>query len=209
MAYRRRHGITRTATFKEEIHHPPEQDNHHANINKNTNVNDDTLFMTSSSSSSLAAQAIRASAAHRESSLSSAYAGDSIPRRSKVFDAYEDKLGTNESKGFWGVLARKAKAILEDDNISHQLETPERSRIQTPDTSEGGQYSYRTPEGFRKMDNPTIRKGLDKITSSLNQIGDTFEKAFEEGRTIVENKTADIIQETRKLQIRRKGPGGI
>jgi len=41
------------------------------------------------------------------------------------------------------------------------------------------QYSYRTPEGFRKMDNPTLRKGLDKITSSLNQIGDTFEKAFE------------------------------
>lgn len=29
------------------------------------------------------------------------------------------------------------------------------------------------------MDNPAIRKGLDKITSSLNQIGDTFEKAFE------------------------------
>jgi hypothetical protein len=85
MAYRRRHGITRTSTFKEEIHHPPEQDNHHENINKNTNINDDTFLITSSSSSSLAAQAIRASAAHRESSLSSAYAGDSIPRRSKVF----------------------------------------------------------------------------------------------------------------------------
>ena len=28
---------------------------------------------------------------------------------------------------------------------------------------------------------------------------------FQEGRTIVENKTQDIIQETRKLQIRRKG----
>ena len=28
---------------------------------------------------------------------------------------------------------------------------------------------------------------------------------FQEGRTIVESKTADIIQETRKLQIRRKG----
>eukprot|EP00258_Populus_trichocarpa_P042838 XP_024458857.1 uncharacterized protein LOC18100027 [Populus trichocarpa] len=206
MAYRRRHGITRTSTFKEEIHHPPEQDNHHENINKNTNINDDTFLITSSSSSSLAAQAIRASAAHRESSLSSAYAGDSIPRRSKVFDAYEDKPGTNDSKGFWGVLARKAKAILEDDNMSQQFETPERSRFQMPDSSAGGQYSYRTPEGFRKMDNPAIRKGLDKITSSLNQIGDTFEKAFEEGRTIVENKTADIIQETRKLQIRRKGP---
>lgn len=29
------------------------------------------------------------------------------------------------------------------------------------------------------MDNPTLRKGLDAITSSLNQLGDTFEKAFE------------------------------
>uniref|UniRef100_A0A2C9VGY1 Uncharacterized protein n=1 Tax=Manihot esculenta TaxID=3983 RepID=A0A2C9VGY1_MANES len=55
------------------------------------------------------------------------------------------------------------------------------------------------------MDDARLQKGLDKITYSLNQIGDTFEKAFEEGRTIVENKTADIIQETRKLQIMRKG----
>lgn len=30
---------------------------------------------------------------------------------------------------------------------------------------------------------------------------------FQEGRSIVENKTADIIQETRKLQIRRNGTG--
>lgn len=30
-------------------------------------------------------------------------------------------------------------------------------------------------------------------------------KYVQEGRTIVETKTADIIQETRKLQIRRKG----
>ncbi|KAG6744422.1 hypothetical protein POTOM_053148 [Populus tomentosa] len=206
MAYRRKQGITRASTFKEEIYRPPEHDHHHDNINKNSNNNDDTLFTTSSSSPSLAAQAIRASAAHRESSLSSAYAGGSISQRSKVFDAYEDKLETNGSKGFWGVLAQKAKAIIEEDNLSQQFETPARSRFQMPDTSAGGQYSYRTPEGFRKMDNPTLRKGLDKITSSLNQIGDTFEKAFEEGRTIVENKTADIIQETRKLQIRRKGP---
>jgi hypothetical protein len=85
MAYKRRQGITRASTFKEEIYRPPEHDHHHDNINKNSNNNDDTLFTTSSSSPSLAAQAIRASAAHRESSLSSAYAGDSIPRRSKVF----------------------------------------------------------------------------------------------------------------------------
>ena len=52
--------MTRTSTFKEEIHHPPD--------NTNSTSSD------SSSSSSLAAQAIRASAVHRESSLSSAYA---------------------------------------------------------------------------------------------------------------------------------------
>jgi hypothetical protein len=55
-----------------------------------------------------------------------------------VFDAYEDKLGTNGSKGFWGVLAQKAKAIIEEDNLS-QFETPARSRFQMPDTSAGGQ----------------------------------------------------------------------
>lgn len=32
------------------------------------------------------------------------------------FVAYEDASTTNESKsGFWGVLARKAKAMLDDD----------------------------------------------------------------------------------------------
>lgn len=34
-------------------------------------------------------------------------------------------------------------------------------------------------DGFRNLENPRLRKGLDKLTSSLNQIGDTFEKAFE------------------------------
>ncbi|KAG8647882.1 uncharacterized protein LOC110622265 [Manihot esculenta] len=204
MAYRRRQGITRASTFREEIYRSPEDD-----INNNDIKNRNMLKTshTFSSSSSLAAQAIRASAAHRESSLSSACAGDSSPQRSKVFDAYEDSSPRSDSKGFWGVLARKAKAILEEDNVSSQLEVPDRSRFQMSDTSEGCQspQSNLTPDGVVKLDNPRLRKGLDKITSSLNQIGDTFEKALEGGRTIVENKTADIIQETRKLQIRRKG----
>lgn len=35
----------------------------------------------------------------------------------------------NESKhGFWGVLARKAKAILDEDNVPQQIQTPERTR---------------------------------------------------------------------------------
>ncbi|XP_059462970.1 uncharacterized protein LOC132191871 [Corylus avellana] len=196
MAYRRRQGITRASTFKEEVHLPP--DDKHNNDSSN-------------SSSSLAAQAIRASAAHRESSLSSAYADSAFatthqPRPLKSFPAYGDTSTKSESKsGFWGVLARKAKAILEDDNMSQQQDIPDRMRSQAFNTPTGGQQSYQSPESFRKMDNPKLRKGLDAITSSLNHIGDTFEKAFEEGRTIVENKTADIIQETRKLQIKRRG----
>lgn len=111
-----------------------------------------------------------------------------------------------ESKsGFWGVLARKAKSILEDEDVAQQFENPSRTMPQVIDGPVDGQHTHQISESFKRMDNPRFRKGLDRITTSLNQIGDTFEKAFEEGRTIVENKTADIIQETRKLQIRRKG----
>ncbi|GMY25745.1 bromodomain and phd finger-containing protein 3 [Fagus crenata] len=197
MAYRRRQGMTRTSTFKEEIHHPPD----------NTNSSSSSSSSDSSSSSSLAAQAIRASAVHRESSLSSAYADSAFASRpSKSFAAYGDGSTRGDSKsGFWGVLARKAKAILDEDNMSQQHDMPDRMRSQPFNTSPTGQQSYQSSENFRKMENPAFRKGLDAITSSLNHIGDTFEKAFEEGRTIVESKTADIIQETRKLQNKRRG----
>ncbi|XP_028077113.1 uncharacterized protein LOC114279108 isoform X2 [Camellia sinensis] len=153
MAYRRRQGVARTSTFKEEIHYPPPPDGN------------------SSSSSSLAAQAIRASAAHRDSSsLSSAYADSAFRQKPEEFSTYEYEYASmkssNKTKGFWGVLAQKAKGILdEEDNVSQQFETPSRMRPQMHDNSTGGQ----------------------------------------EGRTIMENKTVDIIHETRKLQIRRKG----
>ncbi|KAL7265758.1 hypothetical protein ACSBR1_003522 [Camellia fascicularis] len=71
MAYRRRQGVARTSTFKEEIHYPPPPDGNSSS--------------SSSSSSSLAAQAIRASAAHRDSSsLSSAYADSAFRQRPEI-----------------------------------------------------------------------------------------------------------------------------
>lgn len=74
MAYRRRQGITKSSTFKEEIYHPPDN-------NVNDNKASFPTFKAShsispSTSQSLAAQAIRASAIHRDSSLSSAYSAD-------------------------------------------------------------------------------------------------------------------------------------
>ncbi|XP_010424019.1 PREDICTED: uncharacterized protein LOC104709044 isoform X1 [Camelina sativa] len=112
--------------------------------------------------------------------------------RSKNFTAY-----ATEPKSLWGAIAHKAKSVIEDDKS-----------IDTTSTTSQSRFSYLSDEGFKKMDNPKLRRGLDKLASSLNQIGDTFEKAFEEGRTLVENKTADIIQETRKLQTRRRGTVG-
>uniref|UniRef100_A0A1J3FH58 Uncharacterized protein n=1 Tax=Noccaea caerulescens TaxID=107243 RepID=A0A1J3FH58_NOCCA len=165
MAYRRRQGIGKFATFKDETDHlPPES-------------------ITAVKDRSSPARSFTSPSPFRESPAFD-------QPRSKDFTAYE-----TEPRGLWGVIAQKAKSVLGDDksNDSSSL-TASQSRL--------------SDEGFKKMDNPKLRRGLDKFTSSLNQIGDSFEKAFEEGRTLVENKTADIIQETRKLQTRRRGTGG-
>ncbi|TYI38070.1 hypothetical protein ES332_A02G001300v1 [Gossypium tomentosum] len=181
MAYRRRQGLSKSSTFKEEILH---------------RLPDATSSSSPLDSDSLAAPALHASSAARD--IDSPVLSNVEPTRSKGFNAYEDSI--NDSKGFWGVLARKAKAILDDDNVSQDTET--RGRVL--DTSTASQ-KQQGAESYRRMDHPAIRRGLDRLNTSLNQIGDSFEKTFEEGRTIVESKTQDIIHETRKLQIRRKG----
>ncbi|KAG8377154.1 hypothetical protein BUALT_Bualt09G0139000 [Buddleja alternifolia] len=187
----------RSSTFKEEIYHPPP---------------DEGSSQSHSTSSTLAAQAIRASAAHRDSSHSSAYAAHSAindysskggpPTPTPTYDYTSSMGSSNEKAGgsFWGVLARKAKAILDDDdNHSEYL-------IHTmPEEDMFHPFRVEQVDISKKMENPTLRKGLDALTSSMNRIGGTIGNAFEEGRSIVENKTADFIQETRKIQIRRKG----
>ncbi|MBA0647317.1 hypothetical protein Goklo_015212 [Gossypium klotzschianum] len=186
MAYRRRQGLSKSSTFKEEIlHHLP----------------DATSSSSPFDSGSLAAPALHASSAARDTN--SPVLSNVEPTRSKGFNAYEDSI--NDSKGFWGVLARKAKAILDDDNVSQDTET--RGRVLDASTASQASHSQKqqSAESYRRMDHPAIRRGLDRLNTSLNQIGDSFEKTFEEGRTIVESKTQDIIHETRKLQIRRKG----
>nr|XP_043622851.1 uncharacterized protein LOC122594465 [Erigeron canadensis] len=194
------------------------------NPNPNTNNNNNEFSSSASiaennSSSSLAAKAIRASSAHRDSSLSSAYTESAIsPRKfhSKPLHTKDDSTRNNNTsvknsdeprRGFWGALARKARSIIDDDDdVAQQYETPERRRQQMSDTEAKGQYSsqYQLPEDRRKADNPALQKGLNALTSSLNYIGGTIGNALEEGMTVVENRTADIIQETRKLHIKKK-----
>ncbi|KAF3663522.1 putative LRR receptor-like serine/threonine-protein kinase-like [Capsicum annuum] len=107
MAYRRKQGISRSSTFQEEsIFRSPGEQKQHGISRSSTFHHDNSFFppgdsygsSSSSSSMSLAAQAIRASAAHR--------------------DRYQDALSNGYSEtpanGFWGVLARKGKDILEE-----------------------------------------------------------------------------------------------
>ncbi|XP_022859184.1 uncharacterized protein LOC111379976 isoform X2 [Olea europaea var. sylvestris] len=174
---------------------------------------------SSSSSSALAAKAIRASSAYKDSSLSSAYGQSALsspresipvlssPSSNKDSSAHEytSMKNMNEPKqGFWGVLARKAKAIIDDDNAAQPYETQGRTKFQMPDKSAKGQNTYNSSQSRRKTDNPSLQKGLDAIASSFNYIGGTIGNALEEGLTTVENRTADIIQETRKIRIRKK-----
>ncbi|KAL2990549.1 hypothetical protein AAZX31_11G208700 [Glycine max] len=222
MAYRRRQqqGFSKPSfsTFEEEA----------ATRNPNNPFpppNDDVEgSASSSSSSSLAAKAIRASSARRDSSLSSLYGLSSAssspvspsqptptpPPSSKDSRPYEytSMKNMNESKnGFWGVLARKAKSIIEDDNIPQQSEMSETGRSQFPGVASRSKFqnSNHLEESNLKRDSPAFIKGLDAFTSSLTHIGGTIGKSLEEGLTIVENRTSDIIQETRK-HIRKK-PG--
>ncbi|CAK8559952.1 unnamed protein product [Lathyrus sativus] len=124
MAYRRRQVVTRSSTFKEEI-----------NVNGNEllddhNQNDGSMsapsffssihnsLATPSFNNSLAAQAIKASAARRDPSLSFAPPlHHENHNRSKSCDSDGDP----SKSGFWGVLALKAKDIFDDDDPSPKL----------------------------------------------------------------------------------------
>lgn len=222
MAYRRRQqGISKPSSMFEEeaIRNPNPFPPPYSLQNDDVDTSSST-----SSSSSLAAKAIRASSARRDSSLSSLYGHSNLssaspiappqptpvaPPSSKDSRPYEytSMKSLNESKnGFWGVLARKAKSIIEDDNLTGQSEM-HGTRSQMPGVASRGKFqnSNHLEESNLKRDSPGFLKGLDSITSSLTQFGGTIGKSLEEGFTIVENRTSDIIQETRK-HIRKK-PG--
>ncbi|CAA0842405.1 Unknown protein [Striga hermonthica] len=192
MAYRRRQQVGRTdSSYSNNYDFAPPRDGN----------------ASASPASSLAARAVGASAAYRDSSLSSAYEHSTVssPRDSSHSSAkdqpiYEspNKKNMNESRqGFWRDLAQKAKAILDDDNVSGSIK-----KDQHYDT-------YNSSESHQKTDSPSIKKKLGAIKSSLNHIGGTIGNALEEGITAVENRTADIIQETRNIRLTKKGGSSI
>ncbi|MED6211068.1 hypothetical protein PIB30_069990 [Stylosanthes scabra] len=189
MAYRRRQGGPKASTFEEDIPQTQTQSPLPENNNeiKSTSTNDSS---SSSQSSSLAPQATKASATNPDH------------QRSKSID------GDSKAAGFWGVLAQRAKSMIDDDinTVAYPYST---SHATMPQKFRSYSFNTTTPASQSKppyqrsesnKNNPTIRKGLEAITTSLNHLGDTFEKAFEEGRMMVENKTAEL-----KTSIRFRG----
>ncbi|XP_052205167.1 uncharacterized protein LOC127809991 [Diospyros lotus] len=176
MAYQRRQLGHRASSFRGEVGGPDIRRAPYPHLPYESS--------SSSSASSLAAKAIRASSAYRDASLSSAYGHSTLspsrdpshapfsrsgpsplPKDSATHEYNSMKTLDEQKHGFWGTLARKTKAIIEDDNAAPQFETLVRTRFQMPNAPTRGQ----------------------------------------EGLNIVENRTADIIQETWKLQIRKQG----
>ncbi|OIV95677.1 hypothetical protein TanjilG_01471 [Lupinus angustifolius] len=217
MAYRRRQNKP-SSTFQDF----PEEEIRNPNPNLVLPSSSNEIDIDTSSSS-LAAKAIRASSARRDSSLSSLYGHSNLsnalptpnvpqptpipPKDSGSYEFTSMKSLNQPKNGFWGVLARKAKSIVEDDNVSRQSEMPATTRSHMPGGASRGKFhnSNHLEESNLKRDSPAFLKGLDAFTSSLNHIGGTIGKSLEEGFTIVESRTSDIIQETRK-HIRKK-PG--
>ncbi|KAK6129459.1 hypothetical protein DH2020_036800 [Rehmannia glutinosa] len=99
-----------------------------------------------------------------------------------------------------GVLARKAKAILDDDNVPYQSEYLNQTR---PKCSIPPGLMIRLKILRRWIILLCARAGCTDIFHEPHW-GHHW-KCFGGRTTIVENKTADFIQETRKIQIRRKG----
>ncbi|CAA6656505.1 unnamed protein product [Spirodela intermedia] len=185
MAYRRKKSNPRSSTLEDFA---------------STDAVDDSL-----GGLSLAAQAIRASSAHRDSSLSSAYDESAISLAYRDSDlqmsssqqrdtaAYEytslKNLNGSKAEGFWELYPEKL-------NLSSTMIIQRSSPKTHPESAADD-----------AQDTNCYPESLGALTSSLHYIGGTIGNALEEGLMIVENKTVDIIQETKKLNIRRKNSG--
>ncbi|KAJ6758283.1 hypothetical protein OIU74_027385 [Salix koriyanagi] len=171
-------------------------------------VLNDSNIKNKSNSASLATKAIRASsAAHRDSSLSSAYAFTNHPSPSPSPSSDSSNFNSSSTKeqesnkAFYHEYT-SMKAMKETKAAARVLGTTTRQHNVPDSAMPKYQNQFPSREAYRKTESPAFQKGLNAISSSLNYIGN----AVEEGLTKVENRTAGIIQETRN-HIRKKPNG--
>ncbi|XP_073142839.1 uncharacterized protein [Henckelia pumila] len=139
----------------------------------------------------------------RPDAFSSSHNYDSDPPPPNT--AADGRSSSNSSASSLATKAIRASAAYRDSSLSSAYEqTALSSRRDFSSSPSKYHNGYNSPENHRKTDSASLHKGLDRIASSLNFIGGTIGNALEEGITAVENRTAGIIQETRKIQIRKK-----
>ncbi|KAL6905739.1 hypothetical protein ACP4OV_003340 [Aristida adscensionis] len=150
--------------------------------------------------------------AYRRKQAGPAVADDrrsSYPQDSASSYSYTSFNNINDPKvGLWQTLARKAKGILDEDGAAHKFEDyrkdQPRSNNTGPANGAQGSQSRWSFENHWKTGDATSRIRPEAISASVNQLSGRIRNALEEGLTIVDNKTSNIIQETKKIQIRRK-----
>uniref|UniRef100_A0A0A9F3A2 Uncharacterized protein n=1 Tax=Arundo donax TaxID=35708 RepID=A0A0A9F3A2_ARUDO len=109
--------------------------------------------------------------------------------------------------GLWETLARKAKGILDEDGVAHKFED---YRKDQPCGNNGASNGAQAPqsrwsfENHWKTGDAASRIRPEALSACVNQLSGRIRNALEEGLTIVDNKTSSIIEETKKIQMRRK-----
>ncbi|KAL6609770.1 hypothetical protein ACP70R_039739 [Stipagrostis hirtigluma subsp. patula] len=215
MAYRRKQGIQRSATFVEDHRHGGSPSSPAAASPRATRFADDNR--RPERPSTLASRAVMASSAaalrdplpafaERRLPASSASLGDGQPGSptiDPVTQLYTSTRSLNDDgtkydlelskkdeakHGFWGVLAQKAKVML-DENGTPRESQPSQSR-----------WSY---DRVRNSESPTAQRGSE---ARALDIGGKIKNVLEqEGLTVAESTTPVAGNpQVRRLQIRRK-----
>ncbi|XP_062183169.1 uncharacterized protein LOC133887235 [Phragmites australis] len=137
----------------------------------------------------------------------------SYPQGAASTYSYTSIKSINEPKlGLWQTLARKAKGILDEDVVAHKFEDyrKDQPRSNAGAGASSGDQGYQAPQSrwsfdnHRKTGEAASRIRSEVLSASINQLSGRIRNALEEGLTIVDNKTSSIIEETKKIQIRRK-----
>ncbi|KAG6538092.1 uncharacterized protein LOC122011508 [Zingiber officinale] len=149
------------------------------------------------------------SASCDSSSASSSYvvaSRDTADRQTHSQDSnsyyYTSMKNENEAKyGFWGVLTRQTKTMLEDDKTS-QKHADRNHQLHSLNSRKNQLQSRWSSDSYHEKESPTSRNRSREF--SVRDMGVPTQSTTESGWTIMGNKTAGMIQEASKLQIRGK-----
>ncbi|KAK1426737.1 hypothetical protein QVD17_15416 [Tagetes erecta] len=201
MAYRRRHGLSRSSTFKEEgVRFPPDHDDATTSSAAIPHTSSDSRL--DSLRSGAGSGGLQSSFKNRskDECMYMRYEGRILGKQGSPTYDYSSMKSTNERGGFWGVLARKAKAIL-DDEIPQQSSPPSRVKQETVTFSTSNQVRNQSEsfEDSKKVGSPTLGMKLERLTPSLNQIGSSIGNTPEKCTGIQVRNHNESFEDSKKV----------